>query len=134
MPIPAMSAVAGPSEVAKALGGIRVEPHTKEVWQRLEQVFRPKAEIAKHVVPETGSAVPEMPGAISQVGRAFGDYNKKLAQLLLRRQPSVQTPKAFYIGEQEGLGPLYNVVGGTHHKSTVSEATLRQLGIPVPTK
>jgi hypothetical protein len=41
-------------------------------------------------------------------------------------------PTATYIGEQEGLGPQYNVQGGPYDKSTVGAARLKELGIDTP--
>lgn len=41
-------------------------------------------------------------------------------------------PTATYIGEQEGVGPLFNIEGGPRHKSTVTLETLQREGIDVP--
>lgn len=41
-------------------------------------------------------------------------------------------PSATYLGEQEGVGSLYNVQGGPSHASTVSADHLAEMGIPVP--
>ena len=41
-------------------------------------------------------------------------------------------PTATYLGEQEGVGPLFNIVGGPSSGSTVATETLQRMGIPVP--
>jgi len=45
-------------------------------------------------------------------------------------------PYAIYQGFQEdgfgGGSPIYNIIGGTHHKSTVTIAKLKKLGIAIP--
>lgn len=43
--------------------------------------------------------------------------------------------KAVFIGYQgclKGHYPIYNILGGEHHGSTVSEDRLKELGIEVP--
>jgi hypothetical protein len=50
--------------------------------------------------------------------------------------PGADTPTATFIGFQEtmdgGRIPLYNIKGGPRNNSTVSETTLREMGIEVP--
>lgn len=47
-------------------------------------------------------------------------------------QAAEAVPTATYLGEQEGLGPLFNIEGGPSSGSTVSTETLQKMGIEVP--
>ncbi len=83
MPIPAMGGIMAasvPNPAAKALGGVR-EPYTKEVWSKLEQVFRPKVEIATKVLPQEPSIVPPAPTGVKD---ALNSYRGTIAEILAK--------------------------------------------------
>ena len=79
MPVGAM-AVKGPTEVAKMMKGATP---TQEVWQRLQEVFRPKD--LSQVLPREASRVPPRLGTAGRVDTAFLEYLDQIAKLLGQR-------------------------------------------------
>lgn len=81
MPTPAMTTLQGPSEVAKALGGIQ-GPHDLATLKRLQEVFRPK-DLSK-VLPQEMNISQVAPdfGYRKIIGNALSDYKNAVAGLL----------------------------------------------------
>lgn len=72
----------GPSEVAKALGGIQEVPHDRATLERLMEVFRPK-DLSKVLPAEMNvSQVSPDFGYRGIIKNALGDYQKAIQGLL----------------------------------------------------
>lgn len=56
----------------------------------------------------------------------------EIKQVPQKMLPEGAKPTATYIGEQEGVGPLFNIEGGPKNKSTVTLEGLQKEGIDVP--
>jgi hypothetical protein len=131
-------------ELASAMGDLEPIEDTRSGLNKLRGFLTGMQERGVPLEPSFGKVPPAgtPAGEIYQQWIAKGLDEKAALKMAARGRPPVeppipgetvpQAPSAKYIGEQEGLGPQYDIQGGDLDKSTVGAEKLKELGIEVP--